>query len=42
MILPLAYHVDSLKVERALDRDRLMTADEAAAWGLIERVLRER
>ncbi|WP_430622911.1 ATP-dependent Clp protease proteolytic subunit [Clostridium perfringens] len=25
-----------------LDRDRFMTADEAAAWGLIDRVLRER
>ncbi|NRN13019.1 MULTISPECIES: ATP-dependent Clp protease proteolytic subunit [Serratia] len=29
-------------VERALDRDRFMTADEAAAWGLIDKVLRER
>ncbi|MGP2865458.1 ATP-dependent Clp protease proteolytic subunit [Serratia nevei] len=29
-------------VERVLDRDRFMTADEAAAWGLIDRVLRER
>jgi ATP-dependent Clp protease protease subunit len=30
------------EVERALDRDRFMTADEAAAWGLIDRVLRAR
>ncbi|AWQ47536.1 ATP-dependent Clp protease proteolytic subunit [Serratia marcescens] len=30
------------EVERVLDRDRFMTADEAAAWGLIDRVLRER
>ncbi|MEL5336984.1 ATP-dependent Clp protease proteolytic subunit [Serratia nevei] len=30
------------EVERGLDRDRFMTADEAAAWGLIDRVLRER
>ncbi|CAI1515564.1 ATP-dependent Clp protease proteolytic subunit [Serratia marcescens] len=29
-------------VEQALDRDRFMTADEAAAWGLIDKVLRER
>ncbi|HEJ6927150.1 TPA: ATP-dependent Clp protease proteolytic subunit [Serratia marcescens] len=29
-------------VERALDRDRFMTADEAAAWGLIDKVLRVR
>ncbi|MGP3231010.1 ATP-dependent Clp protease proteolytic subunit [Serratia bockelmannii] len=29
-------------VERALDRDRFMTADEAAAWGLIDKVLRAR
>lgn len=29
-------------VELALDRDRFMTADEAAAWGLIDKVLRER
>ncbi|MEL5591255.1 ATP-dependent Clp protease proteolytic subunit [Serratia ureilytica] len=29
-------------VERALDRDRFMTADEAAAWGLIDKVLHER
>ncbi|CAM4011414.1 ATP-dependent Clp protease proteolytic subunit [Serratia nematodiphila] len=28
------------EVERVLDRDRFMTADEAAAWGLIDRVLR--
>ncbi|MEL5591258.1 ATP-dependent Clp protease proteolytic subunit [Serratia ureilytica] len=27
------------EVERVLDRDRFMTADEAAAWGLIDRVL---
>ncbi|HGE8411802.1 TPA: ATP-dependent Clp protease proteolytic subunit [Serratia marcescens] len=27
-------------VERALDRDRFMTADEAAAWGVIDKVLR--
>ncbi|HEJ7113755.1 TPA: ATP-dependent Clp protease proteolytic subunit [Serratia marcescens] len=26
------------EVERVLDRDRFMTADEAAAWGLIDRV----
>ncbi|HCR2983526.1 TPA: ATP-dependent Clp protease proteolytic subunit [Serratia marcescens] len=30
------------EVERVLDRDRFMTADEAAAWGLIDRVLRAR
>ncbi|EMD6649097.1 ATP-dependent Clp protease proteolytic subunit [Serratia marcescens] len=30
------------EVERVLDRDRFMTADEAAAWGVIDRVLRER
>ncbi len=30
------------EVERVLDRDRFMTADEAAAWGLIGRVLRAR
>lgn len=30
------------EVERVLDRDRFMTADEAAAWGLIDKVLRER
>jgi ATP-dependent Clp protease protease subunit len=30
------------EVEQALDRDRFMTADEAAAWGLIDKVLRER
>ncbi|EMH4216533.1 ATP-dependent Clp protease proteolytic subunit [Serratia marcescens] len=30
------------EVERGLDRDRFMTADEAAAWGLIDRVLRAR
>ena len=30
------------EVERVLDRDRFMTADEAAAWGVIERVRRER
>ncbi|BEN25262.1 TPA: ATP-dependent Clp protease proteolytic subunit [Serratia marcescens] len=30
------------EVERVLERDRFMTADEAAAWGLIDRVLRER
>ncbi len=29
-------------VGQALDRDRFMTADEAAAWGLIDKVLRER
>ncbi|EOI1370186.1 ATP-dependent Clp protease proteolytic subunit [Serratia marcescens] len=29
-------------VEQALDRDRFMTADEAAAWGLIDKVLRVR
>ncbi|OKB65058.1 ATP-dependent Clp protease proteolytic subunit [Serratia marcescens] len=29
-------------VEQALDRDRFMTADEAAAWGLIDNVLRAR
>lgn len=30
------------EVERVLDRDRFMTADEAATWGLIDRVLRAR
>ncbi|MDU3570816.1 MAG: ATP-dependent Clp protease proteolytic subunit [Serratia marcescens] len=30
------------EVERVLDRDRFMTADEAAVWGLIDRVLRAR
>ncbi|CAI2403924.1 ATP-dependent Clp protease proteolytic subunit [Serratia sp. CY54039] len=30
------------EVERVLDRDRFMTADEAADWGLIDRVLRAR
>ncbi|MDT0227676.1 ATP-dependent Clp protease proteolytic subunit [Serratia marcescens] len=30
------------EVERVLERDRFMTADEAAAWGLIDRVLRAR
>lgn len=30
------------EVERVLDRDRFMTADEAAAWGLIDKVLHER
>ncbi|MGP0911778.1 ATP-dependent Clp protease proteolytic subunit [Serratia sp. CY70267] len=30
------------EVERVLDRDRFMTADEAAAWGLIDKVLRVR
>ncbi|HIF6757767.1 TPA: ATP-dependent Clp protease proteolytic subunit [Serratia marcescens] len=30
------------EVERVLDRDRFMTADESAAWGLIDRVLRAR
>ncbi|HFF9483500.1 MULTISPECIES: ATP-dependent Clp protease proteolytic subunit [Serratia] len=30
------------EVERVLDRDHFMTADEAAAWGLIDRVLRAR
>ena len=30
------------EVERALDRDRFMTAEEALAWGLIDRVVRER
>ncbi|HFF8951499.1 ATP-dependent Clp protease proteolytic subunit [Serratia marcescens] len=34
--------LNSEEVERALDRDRFMTADEAAAWGLIDRVLRAR
>ncbi|MNG89116.1 ATP-dependent Clp protease proteolytic subunit precursor [compost metagenome] len=27
------------EVEQALDRDRFMTADEAAEWGLVDRVL---
>ncbi|HGM4804156.1 TPA: ATP-dependent Clp protease proteolytic subunit [Serratia marcescens] len=30
------------EVERVLDRDRFMTADEAAVWGVIDRVLRAR
>ena len=30
------------EVERTLDRDRFMTAEEALAWGLIDRVLQER
>ncbi|CAI2488668.1 ATP-dependent Clp protease proteolytic subunit precursor [Serratia ficaria] len=30
------------EVERALDRDRFMTADEAVEWGLVDRVLRAR
>ena len=30
------------EVERVLDRDRFMTADGAAVWGLIDRVLRAR
>lgn len=30
------------EVERALDRDRFMTAEEALAWGLIDRVVHER
>ncbi|CAI2435976.1 ATP-dependent Clp protease proteolytic subunit [Serratia ficaria] len=30
------------EVERALDRDRFMTADEAVEWGLVGRVLRAR
>lgn len=29
-------------VERALDRDRFMTAEEALEWGLIDRILTER
>ena len=30
------------EVERALDRDRFMTAQEALEWGLIDRILHER
>lgn len=30
------------EIERALDRDRFMTADEAVEWGLVDRVLRAR
>jgi ATP-dependent Clp protease protease subunit len=30
------------EVERALDRDRYMTPDEAVSWGLIDQVFRER
>ena len=30
------------EVERALDRDRFMTAEEALAWGLIDRILQRR
>ncbi|RCS24159.1 ATP-dependent Clp protease proteolytic subunit [Phyllobacterium salinisoli] len=30
------------EVERALDRDRFMTADEALKWGLIDRILQVR
>ena len=30
------------EVERALDRDRFMTPEEALAWGLIDRIVRER
>lgn len=30
------------EVEHTLDRDRFMTAEEALAWGLIDRVLQER
>ena len=30
------------EVERALDRDRFMTAEEALEWGLIDRILKER
>ena len=29
-------------VERSLDRDRYLTADEAIEWGLIDRVYRDR
>lgn len=36
------YGLSYEEVERVLDRDRFMTADEAAAWGLIDRVLRAR
>jgi ATP-dependent Clp protease protease subunit len=28
--------------ERAMDRDRFMTAEEALEWGLIDRILKER
>ena len=30
------------EVERALDRDRFMTAEQALEWGLIDRILQER
>ncbi|STQ45068.1 ATP-dependent Clp protease proteolytic subunit [Ewingella americana] len=30
------------EVERALDRDNFMTAEQAAEWGLIDRVLHHR
>lgn len=30
------------EVERTLDRDRFMTAEEALEWGLIDRILQER
>jgi len=30
------------EVERTLDRDRFMTAEEALEWGLIDRILSER
>ena len=30
------------EVERTLDRDRFMTAEEALEWGLIDRILQQR
>jgi ATP-dependent Clp protease, protease subunit len=30
------------EVERTLDRDHFMTAEEALQWGLLDRVLKER
>ena len=30
------------EVERALDRDRFMSADQAVEWGLVDKVLRAR
>jgi len=30
------------EVERALDRDRFMSAEQAVEWGLVDKVLRAR